>query len=251
MTDKHEKPENTVSENVLQRIADERISMHSKYYFVAKSGLWILGTIVLFGLTLYLLSFIEFVYRTNGLSSLPSLGSKGWLVLLTSLPWLLIVGMLGIFVILQVLSTRFSLVYKRPLVHTTLASVVILVAGTTLIAHSTLHEQVLRVSHDRGLPIAGPLYRSYTADRSDRHIGVVTKVDEMLYTVTSRTGDIYVVKVATSTRVPRSAAAIATGTPIIVIGELDDDVIEAHGIRPLDRQPVMFPPCHERKIGCH
>ena len=242
MSEETKKQLKDMSEKVLQAIKTGNVSMHSRYYFFARSALWILGVILVFSLTLYLMSFITFVFRGNALSALLAFGSHGWLVLLTSLPWLLLLATFAIFVALQLLSLHFSFVYRRPLVHTALASIVVLVAGSALMAQTTLHEHAYELSRERRLPIAGPIYRIAIGDRDDRHIGIITAMNDEVFTIRGRDGEVFYVNIATSTRIPRGRDfAFATGTPIVVFGDLDnDDDIDAVGIQPLDRCPTPF-----------
>ena len=241
MSEETKKQLKKMSDKVLEAINTDAVVMRSRYYFMARSALWILGVVLAFGLTLYLISFAAFVFRGNGLHLLPSLGAGGWLNLFISLPWILLLVVFVVFVLLQILSTHFSFVYKRPLVHSILTSIFILVIGGVAIGQTQLHDRAYELSQERRLPIAGPLYRDAIRDRGDVHIGVVENLTETGFTLATRDGERYTVKTTDATRTPPNG--VAEGAMVLVVGAEEGSTIEAHGIRPFagDARKPPFP----------
>ncbi len=246
MTEETKKQLKNMSEKVLEAIEANKVTMHSRFYFIARTALWILGIILTFGLTLYLISFVAFIFRGNGLLLLPHLGVGGWFNLFISLPWVLLLVVFIVFILLQVLSTHFSFIYKRPLIHTILASIFILIIVGVGIGQTTLHDRAYRFSQERGIPFAAPFYRDAIRDRGDLHIGVIEKIEGDTLLLTGRDGKTYTILIIDATHIP--PFGIATSSTVMVIGSEDDGVIEAIGIRPFDSNRLPFP--QHRKEMC-
>jgi len=240
MSDETKKKIKDLSAKVLETIKSDNVTMHSRYYFMARSTLWTLGLILAFSVTLYIVSFIAFVFRGNGLLLLPALGGHGWFVLFMSLPWLLLVLVFGIFVVLQLLSMHFSFVYKRPLVHTILGSIFLLVVSGVLLAQTTIHERVYEMSVGRKLPFAGQFYAHALLDRDDSHVGLLTTFDKETasYVFERRDGGSFTVVVTEETRLP--PFALEFNFPVLVLGEIENGVINALGIRPFAPNTVLL-----------
>jgi len=231
-----------IREKVLHAIIADNVTMHSRYYFLARTTLWVLGSILAFGTALFLISFIAFVFKGNALYLLPNLGPHGWLTLFISLPWIILLLVFAVFVILQVLSTHFSFVYKRPLVHTILGSIFILIVGGLAIAQTNLHERAFELSQGNKLPIAGDFYRKALVDQDNLHVGVVHLLeDASQFVLESRDGGLYTVLLSENTRMP-STTVLMEDAFIVVMGESEDDKISAIGIRPFDIGRAAFPP---------
>ena len=247
MVDEAKKQLDTMKEKVLTAIETRNVSMRSRSYFLIRTALWIAGTLLVFVLTLYLTSFAAFVFRGNGLHLLPQLGPQGWGTLLLSLPWLVLLSLFVVFVILQILSTHFSFVYKRPLVHTILGSIFILVIGSVAIAQTALHERAYRLSEEGRLPFGGPLYSGAMHDRDDMHIGTITTLTDSSFILAHRNGETYHVIITDTTRLPRRT--LENGDVVIVLGDDEDDVITAFGIRPFRPGDALLPPRHGNTPG--
>lgn len=232
MNDETKQKLKSVAESVTNAIEANEVKMRSRYYFMARTGLWVFGSLLMIGLSLYLVSFIAFVFRGNGLHLLPQLGPKGWVLFVTSLPWLLILSVLIVFGLLHVLSTKFSFVYKRPLVHSILLGIILLVALGALIGQSTLHDRMYERNKKERLPFAGGLYQGAIGDRPGTTVGKISEYSETSFILIARDGTPYAVSITNETRTPRKE--LTDGMTVIVIGEYEDETIEAHGVRPFD-----------------
>jgi len=239
MNEKTKEQLKNMQEKVLEAIQADEVTMRSRYYFIARSALWIIGTLLAFSLALYLISFVAFIFRGNGLSMLPHLGAGGWLNLFISLPWILLLGVFVVFLLLQILSTHFSFIYKRPLVHTALGSIFILVISGIAIGQTALHDNAYRYSQEHGTPFAAKLYKGAIRDRGDVHVGVLERTEEETFVLTNRNGETYTVLITEATQMPPSG--IATSSTVIVIGPSDEDTITAVGVRPFDEKRPVFP----------
>lgn len=233
MSDETKQKLKNIHDAVLEAIHTDAVAMRPRYHFVLKSTLWFLGACVAFGVLLYFMSFVAFVFRSNDLLLLPYIGPGGWASFFLSLPWLLLLGVFVLFLVLQVLSTHFAFVYKRPLVHTILGSVFLLVIGSTLIGQATLHERVYERNRQHPLLVADMLYGHAIKDPHNVRTGIVVARTSETMRVRGNDGTEFLVHITPTTKMP--LPPIAAGTPVMIIGEERSGTITARGIRPLER----------------
>ncbi|QSH39291.1 hypothetical protein JXR01_03235 [Candidatus Kaiserbacteria bacterium] len=239
MSEKTKKQIAAVRNTVLNAIHADEVTMRSRYYFLARTALWAVGSILAFGMTLYLISFITFVFRSNALFALTHLGPKGIATLFLSLPWILLLLVFVVFLLLQFLSTHFEFVYRRPLIHTILGSIFVLVIGGVLIGQSTLHDRAYRFSEAHKVPLAGSFYRDAIREQNNMHIGTIQNYVDNSFTLNARNGSTYLITIHDDTRIPPSG--LRENMMILLIGEEMDGVIEAIGIRPVNSDRVFIP----------
>lgn len=223
---------NKIKNKIIEKIKKENISMHSRYYFLARTSMWMLATVFVFATVVYLLSLIFFIFSGHALLGLAFFGPYGWMMLLRSLPWLLILAVIALIALLELLSSHFSFVYKRPLVYSLLAFIVVVIALGTLIARSTLHHRAASLSEGGKLPIAGPLYRGYALrQHKNVHIGTIESVKDDVLLIKTKDGKDITVHFTEATRRP-PAFIFEEGKEVMVMGGLRGKTIEAFGIRP-------------------
>jgi len=188
-------------------------------------SLWALSIILTFTLTIYLISFIVFIFQGNSLHLLPQLGPGGWLNLYLSLPWILLFITFIVFVLLQGLIIRFSFAYKRPPVHTVLISIILVVLAGVLISQTSFQEKAYEAHKD------GFVYRNALRDRGEVYIGAVTQINGGGFNIKNRGGYTYIVSMTPETKIP--PFRISVSTIMMVMGPEKDGIIEAVGIHPI------------------
>lgn len=188
-------------------------------------SLWALSIILTFTLTIYLISFIVFIFQGNSLHLLPQLGPGGWLNLYLSLPWILLFITFIVFVLLQGLIIRFSFAYKRPPVRTVLISIFLVVLAGVLISQTSFQEKVYK-AHKEGF-----VYRNALRDRGEVYIGAVTQINGGGFNIKNRDGYTYIVSMTPETKIP--PFRISVSTIMMVMGPEKDGIIEAVGIHPI------------------
>ena len=80
-----------LKETIQEKIRSGALTMKPKLYFVLRGLLYLVGILLVLGLALYLLGFMAFVFRANGVYILPEFGLRGVRTLFVSLPWFLII----------------------------------------------------------------------------------------------------------------------------------------------------------------
>lgn len=231
----------TLQKKIKDAIEKNEVSMHSRMYIYGRTLLWTSATILMFGTVLFFVSALIFVFRANGLHLLPFFGSRGWMALFFSLPWLLLGVVAIVSVLLFTLSRHYAFVYKRPLVHTLLAGIVVLACGGVLIAYTTLHERAYERAHNQhGLPIAGPLYRGAIGDRPDVHVGIVSELTPDSFVLNRRDGQKTTI-IIEGTTLMHPELQLAEDMLVVVMGDAVEDTVHALGVRPAEKKGVLFP----------
>ncbi len=236
----------TLASRVIKEIKQENISMHSRIYFMFRTSLWVLSIVFISAATLYLVSLIAFIISGNALSGLTFFGMRGFVIMLHSLPWLLILAVASLILLLELLGSHFRFMYKRPFVYSILAFLTILIVGGTLLAKTTLHNRVFKLTEGNNLPIAAPLYHGYALRHSEyMHIGTIKEIVGNKILITTRDGDSVTVLIQKSTRRP-PRAILENGMTVMVVGEKKGTTITADGIRPLERGKTLFSKRHHK-----
>ncbi len=232
---------NNLKSKILGAIHEGDVVMRPKWHFVLKSILMILGVVLFLLVSIYVVSFIIFALHESGIWFTPVFGGRGWFSFFRSLPWLLIVLSLLFIVILEVMVRRFSFGYRQPLLYSALGIICITTFGSVIIAQTSFHRFLFRAAENNQLPFVGDFYRGFgSPDISDVHIGMLDHFSEEGFTLIGRRHESKEVILNATTSFPLGTD-FAAGDIIMVIGEDEDGVIHALGVRKLD-DTFDFPP---------
>jgi hypothetical protein len=137
-------------------------------------------------------------------------------------------------VVLEILVRHFSFGYRRSLFYTVFCILFLLVITGFILAQSSLHQGLWERAEANRLPLAGYLYQGMH-DRLPRnlHQGIILVVTETGFTMQNIEEQVIFVNINEQTRLP-FGSAFMPGDLVMVIGELEDETIEAFGIRKLD-----------------
>ncbi len=220
-----------LAQKILEKLKSDKVKMRPKIYFILKAVLIILGILVVALFVLYLLSFIVFVMRANGIWYLHSFGFPGIRASLTLLPWLLIfISVLLIFV-LEVLLKRFSFAYRRPVFYSLLGIIIFAALGSFIIDRTSFHPAMFSRAQKGTFPIGGPLSREFGMAKSrDVHRGIVSEIIDNGFVLKTPDGSNLSVIITPETRFPLGTD-IKEGDSVIVFGKRDDGTVKAFGIR--------------------
>lgn len=235
--------ENNHQKNLRSHILDEiksgRLKMRPKWHFILNNALLITGGVIVLLALLYLVSFVAFVLRQNGVWFAPIFGLRGWFAFLISLPWLLIVLSLIFIIILELLVRHFAFAYHRPLLYSLLGIMLVVLVGGFLVNRTTLHASLAQFSEKHQLPIAGPFYRGFGHERfRNIHHGLITGTTTNGIVIETERGEILLIDITPHTRLPLGMDFTVSDI-VMVFGDRDDDRVEAFGIRRVPPPPVM------------
>ena len=226
--------------NILQRIESGEISMKPKIYFILRAFALAFALIIGTLITLYVFSFIVFILKGTGILSLYEFGGRGLLLLMFSIPWLLVVSVLFLVFVLEVLARHFAFVYRKPLVYSTLAILVLIIFAGTVVASTPIHKKIYERSHTKAVSLTGSVYKHYgKIPPRGGHIGTVIDIDSNGLTLEVFDGN--VIKVSTTTRTKYPAdTKLEVGAKIMVLGKKGGDSYEAFGIKLFDEDTLPF-----------
>lgn len=164
--------EQELSKKIMQEIESGNVSQHSKNYFVMRALLWGLGLGVCALSAIFVFSFLLFKLRLQGVWVLPELGVGGIRDLLLSLPFFIMLYILGFSIILYWFTKSYSFAYRKPMAYTLLAIILIVTLGGFLVARTPLHLWAYR--NFRGPGPINFIYRD--AEKTPLHNGVLGEV---------------------------------------------------------------------------
>lgn len=224
----HDQP--TLQERLKAAIERGELAMKPRWRLVLPTLLALCGVLTLLFLVLYVSSFSVFIMRQTGLWTLPPPRISEAGTLFFALPWMLIIVIVVCATVLYVLLRRFSLSYAHPLVYTLCGVLVLAVGGGIVLGHTRLHPFLYQQARENRLPFAAPLYLQYEVPAS-RNVVIGTLIEKTGsgFTLLER-DDAVTVHLTPQTRIPREGIP-SEGEIVVVLGDRDDDHIEAYGVR--------------------
>lgn len=238
---------NDFKNNILERIKTGELDMKPHWHFVLKTVLFVLGTIIVALLAVYLLSFLFFSLHQTGVWFTPSFGFVGLSYFVMSSPWILISFTLVFLLLLYLLVSRYSFSYKRPLVFSMIGVTVFALLGSLLIQQTPMHRNIQNFAERHNLPGVAPVYRSLAGERPKGLVlGTVIEVTDSGFVIESDKGEMIRVEISSATR-QKPGSVYEVGDTVFVFGKLENGVIEAVGVRPHTGDEL--PPMPGRKGG--
>jgi len=220
----------TIAEKVLNKIKKGQVKMWPKFYFILKALVFILGIVFILFLALFLISFIVFNLRASGVLFLPRFGLLGFRSFFMFFPWLLVIFSILFIIALIFLAKRYRFVYKKPLLYSIIAIVVIVLVGSFIFLRAPFHNRLSERAWRGRLPVAGPLYREYGMRRPENlYIGKVMELTEDGFQMEIEDGQEITVNINKKIR-PSFGKDIKKDDFVAVMGEKTDTVIDAYGV---------------------
>ena len=233
---------NSIKENLFERIEKDEVKMRPNSYFLAKSALAMLGLTIIVTSVVYLVSFVFFVLERNGAWILTSFGWKGIGIFLMSFPWILGLAVIVFIISLELLVKRVTFAYRAPIVYSMLGIVVVVFTIGFAVSKTSVHHGLYSQSRDGSVPIAGSLYRHYGKMKfHNTLIGMISGVEDGKLLVETLEGDIVTVTGVSDFDFPQ-IRNIKVNDAIIVIGLRDGLEIKASDIRKIDKYIDSMPP---------
>jgi len=193
-----------IKEKIDNLISQKEIKMKSKSLFVLKK-ISIFSIIISTSLlAFFLLSFISFKLRINGLWMFSKLGIGKFLY---HLPWGMILVVTGLIIIVELFIKRFS--YKKPLIYSLVIVLIMVFMGGFIIDRAGIHDRM----QEKGI------YRHGIQDNVYK--GVIENYKDNEFDLTS-----FRVRVTPDTKIIR-ILRLGNGMEVMVIGEEIDEMIEA------------------------
>lgn len=227
-----EEKEKSTADKVLASIAEGRVKRLSGRYFKLRTALKAAGAVVAALVLLHLVGVIHSTLYRNGLIYAPQFGLHGWLAFFGGLPFVIIALSTIFIVILLMYLKRHRLVYRRPLLYSTVVLVLVTLVVGHMISRTGFHARLLH--HAAGAPVLGRFYRHYLEHRANNmHRGVVTEKNDGGFVMKNDGGEILTVSFGSETHFP-DGDKFETGDEIFVFGKRDGDTVRAFGVHKID-----------------
>ncbi len=220
----------SLTDKILGKLKSGEFKMKPKVYFVLQAVLVVLGLAVAVLFALFLISFISFYLRANGILVLPVFGFRGFGIFLASLPWLLIIVAMLLVVVLEIMFKHFAFAYRRPILYSLAGILIIVCLGTFLIDRTPLHYDLFYRAQRGGLPVFGTIYRDFGMPQlPGGQVGVVASDTDAGFIIKTRRGETFNIIIGDKTRLPLGRD-IGPNDIIMIMGEREDGIIEADGV---------------------
>lgn len=158
----------SIQENIIESIKSGKVHMKPRWYFVLRFVLNILLVCLVFFVTVYLLSFIGLVLREKELFNLFDLSPGGMKMLMTSIPWVIVMLSISLVMVLYVLVRDHSFVYKKPVAYIFSGLVLLVILIGFVIHILDVNFRFARLGEDIRNPLMGPMHKYYRGDIKDK-----------------------------------------------------------------------------------
>ena len=230
----------SISDTVLNKIKSKEVKMRPKYYFILRTILTVLSIFAVTLFVLYLISFIFFILRASGIWFLPEFGFSGIKVFLTSLPWVLILIVVTLIIILEVLTKRFTFVYRKPIFYSMLVIVIFVLLGSFVIGKTQFHPNLFWKAQENRLPVAGKLYRDFDVNKlKEVHRGIVSEITKDGFYLEKPDSQILKIVITPNTKLLFKKEN-AKGNEVVIMGKEDNSIIYALVVKEINGNMMFF-----------
>ena len=234
---KKENNEKSISQRITSKIEKGELKMRPKAYFIVKTIL-ITGLLILaFLLALYFGSLTIFVLRINDILLFHGIGFQVIRNILLSFPWYLVLLVFGLVVLVEVIAKRFNFIYRKPLIVSLFIIITLVFLSSFIIEKSSLHYSFFRLAEQERLPLAGRMYRDLgNLEIENVYFGKVLEKKDGLWIMELDSGEEIGLKITEKTRGRRVFLEIKGGDKVIVIGELEEGLIDVVSFKRIERR---------------
>lgn len=224
------KDKKEIKDKVLEAIKSGRAKMKPKWHFVLRGILISLLIVIAFLTLLSVWSFTFFSLRQTGVWFAPAFGSAGWISLLRSTPWILVILSVAFVIFLEILVRRYAFAYRRPLIYSVLGLILIVVVGGIIM--EPWHKELFRFAKRDKLPIVGEFYKDFDMRRfDDIHRGQIIQIFDRGFLIKGSNDDeTSTILLTPMTHMPQGPVTLRVGDNVVVFGPEHDGEIQALGV---------------------
>ncbi|GEM_PF-5179176 len=224
---RNESEDSPVSDRVMKQIEGGGVKIHSPWvervHLVIPYIFLVVSTIVV----VYIASLFVFEILETRLLWLPGFGFRGIQAMVRAWPWILMLVVIGVMVFIELFGRKILPTYRQPIILTLALMVITVGLAAWGIARTSFHSAV-----SGSIP---PLYRSRTELPNGTTIGRITTITSegfmMRVVEPSEEQDDRSVRITPDTRFTEHRDRIVPGQLVMVMGEVDDGVVVAGGVR--------------------
>lgn len=239
----------SLREKIIEKIGSGQVKMRPKFHFILKTLIMACGIFLAVLLILFLVSFIGFHLRASGIWYLPTFGLRGFAVYLRLLPWFLIILSIILILLLEILTRKFSFVWRRPILYSLIVIILIAIVGGFIIERTSFHPDLFLRAREGRLPLMGPMYRQFgMPDPRNVYRGVVEEITEDGFKIRTFDDQLLTVIFIQEAHFPFEKE-INQEDSVVVMGERQNGTVRAFDVRKIDdefrtfeRRPPPQPP---------
>ena len=233
---------NSLKNKILERIASGKVNMKPRWYFVLRLLVTIALLAALGALAVFLCSFIFFILPANGSWFLHDFGAPGWLHFFRLFPYLPAGILAASIILLGLILERFSFAYHRHIIYLGLATLVVVLAGSFILAKTPMHRAFYQQSKKSPFPVVGDFYRGYGRMRSNNvYLGTVNNIATSSFQIETEKGEPLIIMMDERTNCPFGCNFELDDT-VMIMGERFDNSVNALGVRKIKDDEGFFGP---------
>ena len=230
-------PQN-IHQRVLDAITHGKVQMKPRWQFVLAGVLIASLAILIFLLLVYFISLGVFLLRQSGAWFAPNFGMRGWMDLLSALPFDLMLFIVAAATVLEYLARKYSIAYRMSLLVSLAAVVAVVGLGGILVAQTSLHRGLEDAARRGTLPMAGMFLHGGERTRrpAELYRGTIVSMkagNSVLLLLDNNEGTT-TVYITPRTRLPYGADFEKGDTLVVVGDELGAGAVQAYGIQEID-----------------
>ncbi len=148
----------TIKNNILDTLHTKNLKMIPRWQFIVYSILVVLGLVFIFLVTVFFFSLMLFVLSRYGYMYMPFFGFMATLKALSAIPLLLFGATIILLVLIEVISRKYTISFKRPLIVTLLSTTSFVVIVSFIISETSMHDYIHTYAKSRRIDIMSRAY---------------------------------------------------------------------------------------------
>ena len=170
MENKFASTEYPVRQKVLDKISKREITMRSRWYFILRGLLSLIVALIMFAISVFLISFVLYLFQISDLVHLPMAGSTGYYFFLILFPWFPVIFSIILVSLIGIPFRRYPFMHIWPFIYNVIVVVVLIGLASFIIQLTPLHNRLLLYTVSRQTPLLARFYNNYSRTNDERVI---------------------------------------------------------------------------------
>ena len=227
--------ETEIKGNVFEKIHKGEALMRPRIYFITRTVLLAVISVIALTLAMFVLSFAFFSIHESGEQFLLGFGQRGLLAFITLFPWLPFLLTLVLILLLDYLLRYFKFGYRVSVLEIFLIALAVVMIAGVGINYTPLHSILLDTADRNGLPFLAPLYEKIHDSHQEQGVfrGVISSIHSNEFFITHDDKDSDTDDGTSTIVVPAGfdTATLHVGERVYIAGTLVQGVVDAYGIQ--------------------
>jgi hypothetical protein len=168
MENKSPSAEYPVHQKVLDKINKSEITMHSRWYFVFLGLFSLIAALVMFVLSVFLISFVLYLFQNSDLVHLPMAGTTGYYFFLILFPWFPVIFSVILVSLIGIPFRHYTFMHVWPFIYNVIVVVALIGLVSFIIQLTPLHHRLWLYTVSRQTPLLARFYNNYNRTDNER-----------------------------------------------------------------------------------